>query len=308
MSWWIAGLLLVGLVVVLIPGIGVHVNGSRRWLDFGLMRFQVSEIAKVAMILSLAHYLGANQKLIPTFWRGFVFPCAWIGLFCVLIIVEPDYGTAMLCGAIGFSMLLLAGVRLIYLIPSLLGGIGILAVAIFYNPVRLARITSFLDIQGNRSDGAYQLWQAILAFGAGGIDGVGLGNGRQQMAFLPEAHTDFIFAIAGEELGLFFTLGTVLLFMVIFVAGLFHLRKAPNLFQYLLIAGCLLLLTFQALINLGVVTGCLPTKGMSLPFISYGGSNLILMAIVIGLIANTHISWTSPALKTGDRAMTDIDG
>jgi cell division protein FtsW len=307
MSWWIAGLLLIGLVIVLIPGIGVYVNGSRRWLDFGLMRFQVSEIAKVAMILSLAHYLGANQKLIPTFWRGFVLPCAWIALFCGLIIVEPDYGTAMLCGAIGFSMLLLAGVRLIYLIPSLLGGIGFLAVAIFYNPVRLARITSFLDIEGNRSDGAYQLWQAILAFGAGGVDGVGLGNGRQQMAFLPEAHTDFIFAIAGEELGLFFTLGTVLLFMVIFVAGIFHLRKAPNLFQYLLIAGCLLLLTLQALINLGVVTGCLPTKGMSLPFISYGGSNLILMAIVIGLIANTHILWRSPALKSGDRAMKDIE-
>ena len=183
LSWWFAALMLIGLVLVLIPGIGVLVNGSRRWLDFGLMRFQVSEIAKIAMILSLAHYLGANQKLIPTFWRGFVIPISWIGLFCGLIILEPDYGTSMLCGAIGFSMLLLAGVRLVYLIPSLFGGIALLAVAIFYNPVRWARITSFLDLEGNRSDGAYQLWQAILAFGAGGIDGVGLGNGRQQMAF-----------------------------------------------------------------------------------------------------------------------------
>lgn len=307
-SAWIIGLVAIaGLVVVLIPSLGVEVNGSRRWLDLGLMRLQVSEFAKLALIFALAHYLAANQKRIPSFWRGFMVPASVIGLFCVLILLEPDFGTAMLCGAIGFSMLLLAGVRLLYLIPSVLGGLGLFAVLVMHSPVRLARITSFLDVEAHRSDGAYQLWQAILAFGAGGQGGVGLGNGRQQMAFLPEAHTDFIFAIIGEELGLYFTLGVVLLFAAIFVLGLTHLRRAPNLFQFLIVAGALLMLTLQAIINLGVVTGCLPTKGMSLPFISYGGSNLVLMGMTIGILLNTQIAWARPALVDKSRKMKEIE-
>ena len=307
MAWGVAGVAVLGLVVVLIPGIGVEVNGSRRWLDLGLMRFQVSEFAKLALVFVLAHYLAANQKRIPSFWRGFVIPASGIALFCLLILLEPDFGTAMLCGAIGFTMLLLAGARMLYLVPSVLAGLGLFALAILHNPVRLARITSFLDVEAHRSDGAYQLWQAILAFGAGGPLGVGLGNGRQQMAFLPEAHTDFIFAIVGEELGLSVTLGVVLLFALIFVFGLAHLRRAPNLFQFLLVAGSLLMLTLQAIINLGVVTGCLPTKGMSLPFISYGGSNLVVMALLIGILLNTRIAWSRPALTDTRRSMKEID-
>jgi len=307
-SAWIIGLAAAtGLVVVLVPSIGVEVNGSRRWLDLGLMRLQVSEFAKLALVFSLAHYLAANQKWIPSFWRGFVVPASGIGLCCLLILLEPDFGTALLCGAIGFSMLLLAGVRLLYLIPSVVTGLGLFAVLIIHNPIRLARITSFLDVEAHRSDGAYQLWQAILAFGAGGQGGVGLGNGRQQMAFLPEAHTDFIFAIIGEELGLYFTLGVVLLFAAIFVFGLSHLRRAPNLFQFLLVVGALLMLTLQAIINLGVVTGCLPTKGMSLPFISYGGSNLVLMGMMIGIVLNTQIAWARPPLIDKRRKMKEIE-
>ena len=137
------------------------------------------------------------------------------------------------------------------------------------DPAKISDYTdSFMDIEANRGDGAYQLWQAILAFAAGGVDGVGLGQGRQQNSFLPEAHTDFIFAIMGEEMGLIFTLLVVALFVTIFVAGLMHVRRAPNLFQFLLVTGSLLLICLQAIINLGVVTGMLPTKGMSLPFIS----------------------------------------
>jgi len=271
------------------------------------MRLQVSEFAKLALVFGLAHYLAANQKHIPSFWRGFFIPAAGISLFCLLILLEPDFGTAMLCGAIGFTIMMLAGGRFLYLIPSVLAGMGLFAVAIMHSPVRLARITSFLDVEAHRSTGAYQLWQAILAFGAGGPQGVGLGNGRQQMAFLPEAHTDFIFAIIGEELGLYFTLGVVLLFALVFVCGLAHLRRAPNLYQFLIVAGSLLMLTLQAVINLGVVTGCLPTKGMSLPFISYGGSNLVLMALLIGVIFNTHKTWSRPALTENHRAMKEID-
>jgi cell division protein FtsW len=305
-GWYAAGALLIALVLVLIPSIGVSVNGSRRWLELGPMRLQPSEMAKLVLVFTLAHYLAANQKLIPTFWRGFILPCVWISIFALLIMAEPDFGTAMLTGMIGFAMLFLAGARLLYLAPTVALGAVAFGVAIWHNPVRLARITAFLDIEANRSDGAYQLYQAILAFGAGGIQGVGLGSGRQQMAFLPEAHTDFIFAIVGEELGLIFTLLVVALFTVIFIAGIIHLRRAPNLFHFLLVAGCLFMITGQALINLGVVTGLLPTKGMSLPFISYGGSNLVVMGLIIGILVNTNRAWSRPALRGRQRGLEEL--
>jgi cell division protein FtsW len=305
-TWWLVAAVGIGLVLVLIPGIGVEVNGSRRWFEFGPIRLQVSDCAKVAMVYALAHYLANNHKDIGHVLKGFVYPLGGVGLCALLILLEPDFGTAMLVGAVGATMLWLAGARLIYLIPSVLLGAAALGVAIMHNPVRLARITSFMDVEANRSDGAYQLWQAILAFGAGGVQGVGIGNGRQQMAFLPEAHTDFIFAIVGEELGLAVTLGVVVVFALIFMAGVMHMRRAPNLFQYLLVGGCLMLLTTQAIINLGVVTGLLPTKGMSLPFISYGGSNLMLMATVVGVMLNTQTAWSRPLLRDRDTEFKEV--
>lgn len=288
---------LVLLVLVLIPGIGVEVNGARRWMDFGFMRLQVSEIGKLGLIFALAHYLAAHRRDMERPVKGFLAPCGILGIFCGLIILEPDFGTAFLCGAVGGCLLFLAGVRLKYLIPTALGALTLFCVAVYHDPVRLQRITSFLDVEGNRSDSAYQLWQGILAFGAGGLHGVGLGEGRQQLSFLPEAHTDFIFAIVGEELGFPFTAGVVLLFLTLFFIGVLQLKRAPNLYQYLLVMGALLLITFQALINIGVVTGCLPTKGMSLPFISYGGSNLVLMFTLIGILLNGFRTWDLPSLR-----------
>ena len=307
-AWIASAVALVGLVLVLIPHLGITVKGSRRWLGFGSVRLQVSEFAKLALVFSLAHYLAVNQSKLHDFWRGFVIPAAWIGLFALLVLAEPDFGTAFLLGSIGMLMLFLAGARLRFLLPSI--GLALLAFVtlVLHNPVRLRRITSFLDIEANRGDGAYQLWQAILAFAAGGVDGVGLGNGRQQNSFLPEAHTDFIFAIMGEELGLIFTLLVVALFVTIFVAGLLHVRRAPNLFQFLLVTGCLLLICLQAIINLGVVTGMLPTKGMSLPFISAGGSNLLLMGLLVGIIINTQRTWERPKPLVRKRALTEVVG
>jgi cell division protein FtsW len=295
--WILAGAALVLLCLVLVPGLGVRVNGAQRWMEFGPMRLQVSEVGKLALVFCLAHYLAANRRNMDDFLRGFVVPCALLGVFCLLIFVEPDYGTTALCALVGGTLLFLAGVKLRYLLP--VGGLAgaAFAVAVYLDPVRMRRITSFLDVEGNRADASYQLWQGMLAFGAGGLHGVGLGAGRQQMSFLPEAHTDFIFAIVGEELGLPFTAGVVLLFMTLFLVAVLQLKRAPNLYQYLLVMGALLFVTFQALINIGVVTGCLPTKGMSLPFISYGGSNLVLMFAFIGIILNGFRSWELPALR-----------
>jgi cell division protein FtsW len=296
-AYWLAAGSVLLLALVLIPGIGVEVNGARRWMDFGLMRLQVSEIGKLGLIFSMAHYLATYRRDFNRVLKGYFYPCVLLAIFCSLIILEPDYGTAFLCGAVGGCLMFLAGVRLKFLIPTAIAALSFFSVAVYHDPVRLQRITSFLDVEGNRRDSAYQLWQGILAFGAGGIHGVGLGSGRQQMSFLPEAHTDFIFAIVGEELGFLFTSGVVLLFMTLFFVGVLQLKRAPNLYQYLLVMGALLFVTFQALINIGVVTGCLPTKGMSLPFISYGGSNLVFMFVLMGIILNGFRSWELPALR-----------
>ncbi len=292
--WILALSSLVLLIIVLIPGIGIRVNGAQRWLGFGSVRFQVSEFGKLGLIFLLAHYLAVNRRRMSEMVAGFFIPCTIIGLFCALIILEPDFGTALLCGVVGGTLLFLAGAKLRYLIPAGIGALALFAVAVWHDPVRLRRVTSFLDMEGTRSDASYQLWQGILAFGAGGLGGVGVGSGRQQMAFLPEAHTDFIFAIVGEELGFFFTAGVVALFLTIFLIGVIKLRNAPNLYQYLVVFGALIMLTFQALINIGVVTGCLPTKGISLPFISYGGSNLVFMFIFIGILLNGVRTWELP--------------
>jgi cell division protein FtsW len=224
----------------------------------------------------------------------------------VLALVEPDFGAAMLLGVIGVILLFLAGARLKFLLPSVGAALLAFAVLVLHNPVRLQRVLSFLDPEANRQGTGYQPWQALLAFAAGGVDGVGLGNGRQQNAFLPEAHTDYIFAIMGEEMGLIFTLLTVGLFVTIFIAGLLHVRRAPNLFQFLLVTGCVLLITLQAIINLGVVTSLLPSKGMSLPFISAGGSNLLLMGLLVGIIINSQRTWERPKPLVRKRALTEV--
>jgi len=302
-AWVAAAVVLFALVLVLFTR---PVNGSHRWLGVGGLGLQISEFAKLALVFSLAHYLAVNQSRLHDFWRGFVLPLAWIGLFALLVIVEPDFGAALLLGAIGLILLFLAGARLKFLLPSIglaLLAFGLLVVA---NPVRLQRVLSFLNPDANRQGAGYQPWQALLAFAAGGVDGVGLGNGRQQNAFLPEAHTDYIFAILGEELGLIFTLLVVALFVTIFVAGLMHVRRAPNLFQFLLVTGSLLLICLQAIINLGVVTSLLPSKGMSLPFISAGGSNLLLMGLLVGIIINTARTWERPKPLVRRRALTEV--
>lgn len=292
---WLIGIASIGLLIlVLVPGVGVRVNGAQRWISLGPMRIQAAEFAKIGLLFVLAHYLGSRPRAVKTLWRGFCVPCLFIALWCGLIFLQPDFGTAFLCGVVGMSLLFLAGARFLHLIPTGLAGLAAFGVMVFNDPVRWRRITAFLDVQGNRDDSAYQLWQGLLAFASGGVDGVGLGHGRQQMHFLPEAHTDFIFAVLGEELGLIATGSVVLLFALIFFVVSWKLRRAPNLFHFLLVQGILLFMTFQALINLGVVTGLLPTKGMSLPFISYGGSNLLLMFIFVGLLFNAFRSWERP--------------
>ena len=305
-AWWIAGGFAVMLVLVLIPGIGVWRTGARRWLGYGPVLLQVSEFAKLGLVFCLAHYLALNQSRLGEFKRGYVYPLGIIGLFALLVQREPDFGTAALMVAVGLVLLFLSGAKWRYIVPTVAMVVGLFAVAVVLNPNRLRRFLAFLDVEGNKQGGTYQLYQSLAAFASGGVDGVGLGQGRQQLNFLPEAHTDMIFAVVGEEMGLWFTLGVVVVFTVMFIAGLIHLRRAPNLFQFLLVTGCLLMICLQAIINLGVVTGVFPTKGMSLPFISAGLSNLLLMGLLLGILLNTQRTWGRVALGGRLRSMQEV--
>jgi cell division protein FtsW len=298
-AWWIAGACLFGLLLVLV--VGINVNGSRRWLGYGSIRLQVSEFAMLGLVFCLAHYLALNQTRIGEFKRGFFYPLALIGGFAGLTLLEPDFGVAALMVAVGLVLLFLAGARWRYILPTVAIVGGLFTVAVLHNPNRLRRMTEFLS-----EEKSYQLRQGLAAFAAGGVEGAGLGQGRQQLSYLPEAHTDYIFSVVGEELGLLFTMGVVLTFTVILIAGLVHLRRAPNLFHFLLVLGCVLLISVQAIINLGVVTAILPTKGMSLPFISAGLSNLLLMGLLLGVILNTHRTWGRAALPDRVRTLREV--
>ncbi len=275
-----------GLVLTLLPGVGVKVNGAQRWIGLGPLRIQPSEFAKIGIILGLAKYFADQQREIGSLLRGFFYPSLLIGGVCGLIILQPDFGTCFLCGAVGATLMFQAGVGLRWLLPVAGLAVSAFSILVYFDPVRIRRVTSFLDVEANANDSAYQLWQGMLAFGVGGVDGVGLGMGRQQMYFLPEAHTDFIFPVIGEELGLVATLSILLAFLTMFLMVGKRLRHISRMYEYLLAMGALLFVVLQAIINMGVVTGCLPTKGMSLPFISYGGSNLVVTFIFIGLIIN----------------------
>lgn len=304
-AWIVAIGAALALALTAVPGIGIEVNGSRRWLGYGSVRLQASEFAKLAVVFCLAHYLAVNQSRIGELKRGFVYPIALVVGFAGLILLQPDFGTAALTVAVGLILIFLAGARWSFILPTLAAVVVGFAALVIHNPNRLQRFTAFLDVEGNKLGGTYQLYQSLAAFAVGGVDGAGLGQGRQQINFLPEAHTDFIFAVMGEELGLRFTLGVAITFAVVFLFGLLHLRRAPNLFQFLLVAGAILLITLQAIINLGVVTGMLPTKGMSLPFISAGLSNLLLMGMLVGVLINSARTWSRPLLR-GQREMEEV--
>lgn len=283
-SWVLYGASLVALILVLIPGIGVYINGARRWFYLGIGHFQPSEAAKLALIIMLAWYGDRYQHLMPSFWRGLVWPGCLIGAFLVLIFVEPDRGATLLLAAVSGIMLLAAGVRWRCILPPALLGAGGFVYALLIDPVRLRRIVSWLDPESHRQGAGWQAWQATLALGSGGWTGLGLGNGRQKFGFVPEHHTDFIYSIIGEELGLIATCSVIVLFMVVLFCGVYISWNASDTFGFLLGTGITFLIGLQTFINMGVVTSLLPNKGLPLPFISYGGSNLLLMLTCVGLL------------------------
>ncbi len=282
---WIGGFTLTSLLFVLIPGVSRCVKGSHRWIEIGVLRLQPSEPAKIGFVLFFAYFLSRIQNM-RDFKKGFMAPISVIGIFCLAIILEPDFGTAALFGSVGVILLWVRGVKLRFILPTMLIAVGLFGIAVFLNPVRLARILAFLDLENNRLTGAYQLWQSLLAFCSGGWRGCGLGQGRQQFFFLPEAHTDFIGAIVAEELGLVHMFVLLFCFFTIAYLGLKITQSQSQPFLFFVGLGTVSFLIIQVLLNLGIITGLLPTKGLALPFLSYGGSNLVTNFCFIGLLIN----------------------
>lgn len=280
--WPIVGctVLLLALVLVL----GRNVNGASRWLAVGGFRLQPSELAKLALIVLTAWYCERYQRQMRDWKRGIVIPALMLAPILLLIFVEPDRGTTILMAGILSVMLLIAGVRWEYFaVPSVLGSV-LLGFSLWHDPMRMKRIFAWLYLEENKAGVGYQAYQAMLALGSGGVTGLGLGNGRQKLGFVPEHHTDFIFPIIGEELGLIATIGVVLAFVVILLCGIYIALHARDNFGLMVGCGITFLIGCQAFVNIAVVTSALPNKGLPLPFISYGGSSLLIMLTCVGIL------------------------
>lgn len=287
---WSVPLLLISLVMlvlVLIPGIGRVVNGSRRWLTLGPISIQVSEIVKLSMILYLAGYLVRQQQRTQNEVFYFIKPLVLLGLVAVLLLAEPDFGATVVISTTVMVMLFLAGVKLRYyagLVLLMITSLGVLAVS---SPYRMARLTAFLNPWADQFNSGYQLTQSLIAFGRGGWTGTGLGSSVQKLLYLPEAHTDFMFAVLAEELGLLGVLLVLILYSILVVRGLligFRAYQEDRLFAAFVAYGVTFWLGMQAAVNMGVNAGLLPTKGLTLPLLSYGGASLVVNCIALALL------------------------
>jgi len=287
------------LVLVLLPGVGTVVNGSARWIDLGFYRLQPSEMTKIFLIMYLAGYLSRRRDEVHADWAGFLKPMAILGLLVVLLYLEPDHGAMVILMATSFTMLFLAGARLHRFMLLVMGSFAAVAGLAIMKPHVISRLTSFLNPWADEyvyGEG-YQLTQALIAFGRGEWFGVGLGNSLQKLYFLPEAHTDFVLSIVAEETGLFGVGLVMSLFVVLIVQALKTGRGAEQQGAYFVAYVCYgigMLLATQTFINFGVNTGLLPTKGLTLPFLSYGGNSLLISCFVMGVLMRAQFE-----LQTG---------
>jgi len=289
---WLMLATLVLMVLVLIPGIGREVNGARRWLNLGLISIQVSEVAKIAAVFFFASFFARRHQELYTGWQGFIKPILVLGMMCLLLLLQPDFGSAVVMAGAVLAMMFIAGVKLwhfLLLLGLAVAALGALAV---FEPYRMQRLITFLDPWAAQFDSGYQLTQSLIAFGRGEWFGLGLGNSLQKLFYLPEAHTDFIAAITAEEFGL---VGLVILLglfaaLIIRIFGIARASlNARELFAAFATFGVAILLTAQVFINVGVASGLLPTKGLTLPFISYGGSSLLIGCALLAFVV--RVDW-----------------
>ncbi|MCC5848308.1 MAG: putative lipid II flippase FtsW [Verrucomicrobia bacterium] len=287
-AWWKSLLpwIFIATVVLLIMArlVGRNINGAHRWLSLGPISFQPSELGKLTAVLWLSCWLSHHRRHTREFLRGFLYPFFGLAAICVLVLIGPDFGTTALIGGVGLILMFIAGTRFSYLLCTLVAGGLFLGVLALHDPIRLSRITSFLHPEKYQSNESYQLMNSLHAFMEGGGTGVGVGRSLQKFSYLPEAHTDFIMAIIAEETGALGSLVVLGLFMGFFVSGMTIGWRCTDPFDRLVAYGITLSITMQALMNIAVVTASMPTKGLPLPFISHGGSNLVFMLAMVGIL------------------------
>jgi cell division protein FtsW len=280
----VLGILFVLLVLVLVPGIGAEINGSRRWVRLAGLSLQPSEFVKVALLTFIAASLAKRWEKLPDFFYGLGPYMALTGTFMFFIALEPDLGTAAALGAVVFFMLLFAGARPAHLFGLVLAATPLLYHELFGVGYRRGRLSVYMDPWSDPLGAGFQIIQSFLAFGGGGLTGLGLGEGRQKLLFLPEPHSDFIFSVIGEEFGLIGAMGVLVLFALISFCGIRLALKCQDDFGRFLAFGVTVMLGIQAIINMGVATGLFPNKGMPLPFISAGGSALFVSLLSVGVL------------------------
>jgi cell division protein FtsW len=279
-------LTLLFMLIVLVPGIGRQVGGARRWIRFFGIGFQPSEILKLTLIIWVAGFLNRKKELLGYFSRGLLPSFLVTGIFCFLLLLQPDFGTAALICITLLLMIFAAGGKTFHMIGSLVGIATMGVFLVFSNVYRMRRVTGFLDPWADPLDSGFQLVQSFIAFGTGGIFGRNLGNSRQKLFFLPEGHTDFIFSILAEETGFIGILLVIILVSLLMLKGLEISLHCPDDFGRNLAFGITSLIFLQTVFHIGVVIGLLPTKGIPLPFISYGGSSLVLCMFMVGILIN----------------------
>ncbi|MEK6530536.1 MAG: putative lipid II flippase FtsW [candidate division NC10 bacterium] len=277
---------LVLLVLVLVPPFSQEINGTRRWFRWGPVSFQPAELAKFSLVVYLAHFLTRRREVVESFWLGLLPPLLVAGSMAGLVLLQPDLGSSLTLVVLVFCLLFLAGGRVRQMTLVAASALPLLAVAIYMAPYRLKRVMTFLDPWADPRGSGFQIIQSYLALGSGGLFGRGLGESKQKLFYLPEPYTDFIFAVLGEELGLLGAVSVIGLFGLLIWRGIRIGLGAPDPFGALLALGLTALLACQTLVNLGVVTGALPTKGLPLPFISFGGSSLIMAMVSVGVLLN----------------------
>ena len=287
-GWPLYGTAAVLLALCFVPHLGVRLNGANRWLNLGFGSFQPSEFAKLAVVVVLARWFTQKDCDPSRFVKGFLVPLFIAGGLMALIVFEVDMGSTALIGATAIGVMFIAGTRLSFIVPAFAAGLSLMFYVAHQMPERLHRILAFRNLEEFKEGAGLQQYQGLVALGSGGVSGLGLGMGRQKMAYLPYAHTDFIFPMIGEELGLRFTLLVVFCFLVIVVCGAMISLRARDRFGMLLGFGVVLLISLQAAVNIGVTTALLPNKGMPLPFISYGGSNLAFCLVCVGILINIY--------------------
>ena len=283
---WILFAFFVLLLFVLIPGVGVEAGGARRWMRIFGLGFQPSEGAKIAVILYLADFASRKRHVMKDLARGFLPPMGVVFVMALLVLAEPDMGTSVAILFIGFIMLFLAGVKIRHIAGTIVPVIPLMVMAVLFKPYRLKRVVVFLNPWSESSGAGFQLVQSFIALGSGGITGVGLGQSKQKLFYLPEAHTDFIFSIVGEELGFLGSASVIMLFAALIFFIFRIAMRIKNRFSSMAVMGIGVMMAFEVLVNIGVSSGMLPTKGLPLPFLSYGGSSLLFHVVAIAIVLN----------------------